>query len=755
MNPVSQSLRVSSESNLATAAKIRSDAVIEIEKPIMADSEALAHPVKLSETQDIVIIGGGAASAQIVNVMNCTTRGAYSKFSIVTDQSRDGWNPIGRGEGHINQQRELVSHYTNTVPAYNPGYTDRKELFEANTRIIDAAEDKGATRLVKNVESITKNDDDTFRINFSGGTCIDAKRVILASGLGKNMTVFDVPDHDGNPYRTNRQQLMKNIKVDHQDRLQSDGSTMNGDEFSVALDRNPEQFRGKRVIIQGSLVGVDLVEKFKASFPNGEAELVGWLGRDPASMLDGHYLTHAPAALKDGTFKKTPGDVTISPRDPDAEKSGVRVTYAVDSATPTTATNTLLADYYVYALGADPDLSGSPGAILGDLRSELAPLYDINQVASDKPFATVLGLQVPGKDGDHGLTIFGAAATTLAYDRSHPISHTYLDNAKQEILAAAKGIEPGSVADFQKAFNEKDPQSTLRALTQKLADDMKAEEPGLADLALTQRGIDPRSPNAMSDRAMAETLLHTNIERFMLRQTCVNRLTASVGAFDEVHQHFTQAKPPSVAQSLEKLHATQVSSVISSGQMPSFRVAINSFQAMIPPHSVEGRINFSIDNPTQMRIAIMRKHETKSFPGQFNAPPDLPALPVQHFIEQVISLRALTTAEFPKRAADDVLTQMIDPLLKSTQPAVEVDQALENLGIPLTTRDKVSQCRAEGADIQTLAADLRNDLETLFEQGPKPVHGTPDRVRAGYDSWLATLATGQVPAIPLASYWLA
>ena len=754
MNPVNQSLRVSSESTLATAAKIRSDAVIEIEKPILADIEALAHPIRLSETQDLVIVGGGAASAQIVNEMNSATRGTYSKFSIVTDQARDGWNPISRGEGYINQQRELVSHYTDTVPAYNPGYTERKELFESNTSIIDAAEDKGATRLVKNVENITKNDDGTFRVNFSGGTCIDAKRVILASGLGKNMTVFDVPDQDGNPHRTSRQQMMKNIKVEHQERLQSDGSTMNGDEFSVLLDQNPAQFHGKRVIIQGSLVGVDLVEKFKASFPNGEAELVGWLGREPASMLDGHYLSHAPAALKDGTFKKTPGDVTISPCDPDVEKSGIRVTYAVDGAASSTGTETLAADYYVYALGADPDLPGSPGAILGDLRSELAPLYDNNQVAGDKPFATVLGLQVPGKDGDHGLTIIGAAATTLAHDRGHPISHTYLDNAKQEILAAAEGIEPGIVGDFQKAFNEKNPNPTLLKLTQTLADAMEAEEPRLADLALTQLGIDPQSPNAMADRAAAEASLRDDVERFMLRQTCLSRLTASVRAFDEVHRHFTQAKPPSVAQSLEKLHDTQVSSVISSGQMPSFRVAINSFQAIIPPHSVEGRINFSIDNPTQMRIAIMRQYETKFFPEHFDAPPDLPAQPVQNFIEQVISLRALTTADFPTRAANDVLTQLINPLFKPTQSAENVEEALEELGIPPATRDKVRQCRAEGGDIKTLAADLRKDLETLFEQGPKPVHGTPERVRAGYDSWLAALATGRTPDIPLARYWL-
>jgi hypothetical protein len=754
MDPVNHSLRVFSDSTLATAAKTRSDAVIEIEKPILADIEALAHPIRLSETQDLVIIGGGAASAQIVNQMNCATLGAYSKFSIVTDESKDGWSPHSRGKGHINQQRELVSHYTNSVPAYNPDYTDRNELFESNASIIDTAEDKGATRLMKNVENITKNDDGTYRVNFSGGTCIDGKRVILASGLGKNMTVFDVPDQDGNPHRTSRQQMMNNIKVENQDRLLSDGATMNGDEFSVALDRNPEQFRGKRVIIQGTLVGVDLVEKFKAIFPNGEATLVAFLGRVPPSLLDGHHLTHAPATLEDGTFKKTPGDVTISPRDPDVEKSGIRVTYAVDNAASSTGTETLEADYYVYALGTDPDLPGSPGAILGDLRSELAPLYDLNQVASDKPYATVLGLEVPGKDRDHGLTIIGAAATTLAYDRGHPISHTYLENAKQEILAAAKGIEPGIVGDFQKAFNEKNPTPTLRKLTQTLTDAMKAEAPGLADLALTQLGIDPQSPNAMADRAAAEASLRTDIERFMLRQTCLNRLTASVGAFDEVHRHFTQAKPPSVAQSLEKLHATQVSSVISSGQMSSFRVAINSFQAMIPPHSVEGKINFSIDNPTQMRIAIMRQYETKSFPGQFNAPPDLPAQPVQNFIEQVISLRALMTAEFPKRAANDVLTQMIEPLLKSTQSAADIEQALEDLGIPPATRDKVKQCRTEGRDVQTLFADLRKDLETLFEQGPKPVHGTPERVRAGYESWLAALAAGQTPNIPLARYWL-
>lgn len=739
---------------LATVPKIRSDSVIEIEKPVLADIQALPHPIRLSETQDLVIVGGGAASAQIVNEMNCTTPGTYAKFAIVTDEAKDGWNPNSRGTGHINQQRELVSHYTSSVPAYDPTYTDRNEVFESNASIIAAAEEKGATRVVKNVESITKNDDGTFRVNFSGGTCIDAKRVILAGGLGKNMTVFDVPDQDGNPHRTNRQQMMKNIKVVNQDRLKSDGSTMNGDEFSVLLDKNPEKLLGKRVIFQGSVATVDPLDRFKKTFPNGEATLVGWLGRDPASLLDGHYLTHAHAALSDGTFKKTPGDVTISPQDPNAENSGVRVTYEVASATAPTTTETLTADYYVYALGADPDLPGSPGAILGDLRGELAPLYDINQVASDKPFATVLGLEVRGKDRDHGLTVIGAAATTLALDRSHAIPHTYLENAKQAILAAAEGVNPGIVGDFQKALIEKDPNPSLLALTKKLATEMQEEEARLTDIAVMQSSIDPQSPDAAMDRANNETLLRTGIEHFLSRQTCLNRLTASVGAFDEVHRHFTQGKPPSVAQSLEKLHATQVSSVISSGQMPSFRVAINGFQAIIPAHSAEGEINFSIDNPTQMRIAIMRKYETKAFPGQFNAPPDLPEQPVQNFIEQVISLRALTTAEFPKRAADDVMQQMIQPLLESTRSAEEVDHELEKLGIPEATRDKVRQGRIQDASILPLAAELRSNLETLFAQGPKPVHGTPDRVRAGYDSWLATLASGQTPGIPLARYWL-
>ncbi|WP_186293364.1 hypothetical protein [Chitinimonas sp. BJB300] len=87
------------------------------------------------------------------------------------------------------------------------------------------------------------------------------------------------------------------------------------------------------------------------------------------------------------------------------------------------ARKTLTADYYVYALGQDIHKPGSAGAMLGGLLKQLEPVYDYDQVYSDQPFKTVLGLQSRGAASKNGLV-------KLAGN----VQHSYLDHAADRIL---------------------------------------------------------------------------------------------------------------------------------------------------------------------------------------------------------------------------------------------------------------------------------------------------------------------------------
>ncbi|MDB5839765.1 MAG: hypothetical protein JWQ23_1717, partial [Herminiimonas sp.] len=686
--------------------------------------------------QELVIIGGGAAAAQVLEEMNRNTAGNYTNICIVAD--KDGWSPETRGQGFINQQNELIAHYGDTVPEYDTDYADRATFSKTNDAIIAASVDKGATRITSEVVSIKQLDDGKFEVKFAEGTTVCCRRVILASGLGKNTTLFDVGE---NGKRTSVQGRMSNMQFIDQPKLRQDGSTMDVNTFSVALDRDHQAFTGKKFIIQGSLVPVDVVEKLKEKLGD-DAEIVAWLGREPASFLDKHQLQHAPKVNKERFIFAKHG-VKVEPGSPSGK--GVKVSVEMQEpgksyiplppelsrnantvSDPRKLQTTILeADYYIYGLGSDQELDGSGGAILGDLLRELKPVYDDNQVISNRPYETVLGLEIPPRGEGAGMMIIGGAATAL----SGRVAHNYLERAQANIDSAAK-MRDLAKADVEAAQSDVD----------------------------TSRKILARNDLAQADREAAQSKLDTSRNNLEKKRDLWIRTSraydSKMQAYAQAAIYFKNKNSQNVFQALDNLQSTQVSSVISSAQLTAIRAAVSGINGMVPEYNVKGEINYSIDNPTQMRIAIMQRYEVTDEQG------DMPQEEVEKFIKEVIELRHLRSTDFVKKAAQDVMDREILPLLASAKSIDEKCAALARLKISPDNCEIIRLWVLDDENMNSLPEGfdwkegLLEDLRVAFENGPLPVHGIPPAVRAGYASRLDDLAAGRTEDVALAKYWL-
>lgn len=731
--------------------------------------------------QKIVFIGGGSAIMQILHNMNGeydrqnSGPRPYENKGIAIIAVQDAWHVDQRGEGFINQQHELIDHDGATVTQYNQDYADRGAFTVANAKILEETVARGAVHIARSdVRHIEQLSDGNFRISFDSGEPVITESVVLGTGLGRDTTLFDpYPARPGE--RTTLQTgRLQNMRLENQPKLRARGVVMTATEFSLALDRNPGQFAGKEIAVQGSLLPIDVVEKFSEKVPDGKVKK--WLIRENINFLEGQQLQHAPKIGRDkNVVVYARKNVTIRPNEAPG-KTGVIIDVEPENAAH--PLETIEADYYVYGLGQDPELPGSTASLLDRaLLSGLEPIYDINQAISDKPYRTVIGLKIPGKNPGQGIFAVGGAILSLI--AAGKIQHTYLASQEQAIREWTAGRGAASLST-----------QTHNQLNNALASRLQSRE--LFEVLIRLLAQECRLPVSELTTTFQGSL--TTEKFFDVFNNVINReqnggKRAALQVLSNSVRHYLDARSylepgidrpgtaaPSLSEAAEFIHSNQVASVMSASQLTAIRSALHSQYAMVPEHVRNGEINYSRDNHTNMRIAIVQRYESRAnfvkWPGYEEA--------IASFIQEAIDLRSfkiikgtgtqpdISAAEqFVTRATDDVMRLELLPLLNgqdnSSDRRFELAEKLDFFRIKNETQTALRRWFSKRPPSTTLPKNLENTLKSEVTEAfasikQKPIHGVPDVVRQAYTARLEELANaginGEIKKVALARYWL-
>lgn len=377
-------------------------------------------PLDPHRVRELTFIGVGSSVAYLLNELNgrFAEDGVTSPFSgkVSIVGKEDSWSANVRGQGYLNQPAELVSQWGQQVPVYDPDYADRGEFSAGNQQQLTQAVGLGAEHLEALATSIKRLDDGCFRIRLHNGQALDSRQVVLGAGAGPHTSIWN----SSTPH-TQAEKRLDNIKLHEQEALR--GKVLDLDEFMRVTDAAPQQFAGKTVVVHGPNAGIDAVERAGELGAN-----VVWFTRSTNPLLlDGNHLKFAPALAKSALRKVDSLDIYPTKQE---YGSALRLDYTSPEQDIKDARTSLEADYYVYALGQDIHKPGSAGAMLGSLLDHLEPVYDYDQVYSDQPFKTVIGLQSRGSNSDNGLIIVGAAVAQLATN----VQHSYKDHAVDRIF---------------------------------------------------------------------------------------------------------------------------------------------------------------------------------------------------------------------------------------------------------------------------------------------------------------------------------
>ncbi|KVU34461.1 hypothetical protein WK65_28070 [Burkholderia ubonensis] len=381
--------------------------------------------------RDVTFIGVGSSIAYLLNELN-DRQDAHSdelpfwgKVTIIGEQ--DAWQPSVRGAGYINHQHEIIDQWGDRAPRYGPGYADRATFSAGNDAQIERASGLGAERINESITSVQRLDDGNYRIRLSGGNVVDSKQVVLGIGAGPHTSVWSDSNH---PTRAEKSFSNITIAPEHKTALRTEGQVLDLDAFMRATDTDPERFKGKTIAVHGPNAGIDAVERA------GELSAkVEWLVRStrPVFLAD-NQLKHARDSAEHVLHKVDKLSI--------ARNDEGRITLSC-TAPDTGEVTRVDADFYVYALGQDPDRPGAIGSVLGnELVSQLEPVYDYDQVYSDKPYQTVLALQSRGAAGGQGILVVGASVSQLA----RQVSHTYLDHALECVSDAIEQLNDAQLA---------------------------------------------------------------------------------------------------------------------------------------------------------------------------------------------------------------------------------------------------------------------------------------------------------------------
>ncbi|WP_350616395.1 restriction endonuclease [Pseudomonas sp. HY7a-MNA-CIBAN-0227] len=555
-----------------------SQAIVNVDKPL--------DPHRL---RDLTFVGVGSSVAYLANELNSRfaadgqTSPLRGKVSIIGQE--EPWSANVRGQGYINHQHEIISQWGQQAPTYDPGYADRGEFAAGNQHQLERAKELGAEHLPAQVISISQLKNGTYQIRLDNGQALDSRQVVLGMGAGPHTSLWN---NDGP--QTLAEKRLGNIRLHQQEALRS--NVLDLDEFMRATDRNPEKFAGKTVVVHGPNAGIDAVER--------AAELgakVDWLIRNTKPvLLDGHQLKFAPVVAKNNLISVDALDIR-----PNADTKGppLRLSYSIPGDKPQEPRKTLNADYYVYALGQDIQKSGSAGAILGELLGKLEPVYDYDQVYSDQPFKTVVGLQSRGSNSSNGLIIVGAAVAQLAEN----VQHSYLDHAAERIFQQLEKL-PG--------------------------------QPGKELSRLILQGASSQDIQAHLQTWPVNTATAPTM------QVLHNQVSDYLAARDYFQQQAIDKKGArGVAGEVENQTLNQVPSVVVSPQLGTVKASTAALSGLMPAYVANGENNFTADDRTMLRAGIADRY------------PNINNTQASRFIDEVIGTRHLGHQNF----IDKVVTE--------------------------------------------------------------------------------------------------
>jgi hypothetical protein len=384
-----------------------------------ASAFAINNDPDQSKVYDRAFIGSGSSIAYYLNALgglDAFQEDGQTSENIVIGEP-DPWQVSAhlksRGSGYINHQRHLIEQWGDEVPEYSINYLERVVFADQNQKAIEEAgienwKEAGVTTILKSAET------GLFEIFGPTFTKYKAKKVIIGMGAGPHMTIDDINARTGG-------------KKERRIEVQPEGASV--ENLVIDMDKFMREYREpsdnrKTIVIHGPNAGIDPVER--AAFLGHE--VVWFVSRTLPLFLEGQRLEYAPAIVPQKVE-----NIEIE-RQPGGKPLKIRYNLIGDRS----ETLEIEADFYVLALGQNINALGAAGSVIDEaLLNELEPIYDINQIYDDKPYATVLGLQTRGTTKTEGLEVIGAAAYALAKDRK--IYHAYEAIVQSQENDRAKG----------------------------------------------------------------------------------------------------------------------------------------------------------------------------------------------------------------------------------------------------------------------------------------------------------------------------
>jgi hypothetical protein len=336
----------------------------------------------------LAFIGRGSSIAYYIGALG---KGYDHEHSVVIGEP-DAWAPSlstwSRGDGYINHEAHVIAHWDDGVPAFSETVVERAEFAEGNKAIVHRI----GKRVDGTIAKISKPDS-WYRIELQDGKVLYALKVVVGTGAGPHIK----PEQ-------RKVEVAGNIPR---------GKILDLDAFMRLFPRNGPRQDDKTVVVHGPNAGIDAVER---AGERGFGSVI-WLmsdGTDPP-LLPGNRLLHAP---------HTPA-TKLKKVDRKSKESVLSIRYDLGSGklsltrkTPEDTEVSFDADYYVYALGQDPDAPGAVNAILDQatIKAHLENVYDVQLRYSDEAAAAIVALRQKGTTARNGLEIIGAAVEILLGD---------------------------------------------------------------------------------------------------------------------------------------------------------------------------------------------------------------------------------------------------------------------------------------------------------------------------------------------------
>ncbi|NRD71860.1 restriction endonuclease [Shewanella sp. VB17] len=679
-----------------TPAHINNQSVSAVKSGAIETISDQAPRLSNNPVQEVIFIGRGSSITYALTEVCDRYEGQSSTQSLAHEApltgramvigSTEPWSKEVRGSGFINHQNELIDTWGDKAPQYNKEYADRQQFSDANTAQIDRAVNLGVQAVNDEVLNVKKDANGLFTVTTAKGDEFVTKQVILGIGAGPHTNAL--AENEG-PTLTTAEKRLGNINVVNKEALKS--QVVDLDEF-MRLTDNGESLEGKTVVVHGPNAGIDAVER--AGSLGAE---IKWFIRSTAPvLLDGNQLEHAPKAAEQSLVKVD--RVTVFPD----ENGKIKINYSHNNKEKTE--DTLQADYYVYALGQDSQKQGAVNSVLdASISQHLEPIYDIDQIYSDKPYNTVLGIQTKDAGSDNGLIIVGASVAQMAGS----VKHTYLSQVSERIngLTEQLNLKPVDVSRLQ--GNLTDVQDEVDSAAQSKSASLNQHDKAVYQVSVA-----------------------------ILKQTLSHYHTAQ--------QDLADAKSPGVSKQVENVVNTEVASVVVSPQLATVKASIGALSNIIPQYISEGEVNYSSDNRTMLRVSLA------------NDFPNIPDVAAEQFIQDTIDLRVMNKRQFEDKIATDLL-QYVQELLQ-TDNTESISSSLTKLHVQPNLVNALIELLQDNSLVRKQKEQQENALKEQLVQSIEtkgiPAWGTAEEVRYGYASKLSDLHLGVKNETPLSLFWL-